>query len=254
MTFFHALLLGIVEGVTEFLPISSTGHLILVSHLLGILDSDVVKSFEIIIQLGAIFAVLILYFKKVLQAPRLWLTLFVGFLPTAVLGLVCYSFIKKYLLGNVAVVLWALLLGGVGLILFEFLKKEDGPVELDAVSFSDAVVIGFAQVVAFIPGVSRSAATIIAGRARGLSRRTAVEFSFLLSIPTMVAASALDILKHPVLVRANLGLLIFGFSVSCVVALLSIMTFLRFVKTHTLIPFGIYRIILAVTMFFVFFI
>lgn len=253
MDILHSIILGIVEGVTEFLPISSTGHLILAGKLLGLADSDFIKSFEIIIQLGAILAVVVLYWKKLWN----WETikkLFVAFLPTAVIGLALYKIVKTYLLGNTIVVLWALFLGGVGLIAFElWYKRKDlearppkGEMEASPPSYRQAVALGFFQAIAIIPGVSRSAATIVGGLWLGLSRSAIVEFSFLLAVPTMLAASGLDIVKNYQTFSADqFGVLAAGFIVSFAVALAAIKFLLAFIRRHDFIPFGVYRIVVA---------
>jgi undecaprenyl-diphosphatase len=254
MTIFDAIILGIVEGITEFLPISSTGHLILTNSLLGIAETDFVKTFEIAIQTGAIAAVLAMYWRKFLD----WKTftkVMTGFIPTAIIGLVLYQFVKTYLLGNTTVVVWALGIGGIALIAFEYFhrEKEDASATIDAISYKQAATLGLFQAIAIIPGVSRSAATIVGGLMLGLTRITIVEFSFLLAVPTLGAATALDLFKSAHTFTAeSLGLLAVGFVVSFIIALLSIRFLLSYVRTHTFIPFGIYRIIVAV-LFFVFF-
>lgn len=258
MDIIHALILGIVEGITEFLPISSTGHLILTSKLLGIEPTEFVKSFEIIIQLGAIGAIIALYWRKLLMSWEVMKRIMVGFVPTAVLGLFAYQFIKS-LLGNNEVVLWALGIGGLLLIFFEqYYQKRDKNLaiimiareeaqQVEAISYKQAFFIGVFQALAFIPGVSRAAATIIGGLALGLRRTVAVEFSFLLSVPTMLAASVLDIYKGGGQFSPDqlisLGI---GFITAFVVALLAVKFLLKFIKTHTFIPFGVYRIALAI--------
>lgn len=257
MNFIHALILGIVEGVTEFLPVSSTGHLILANRLLGLSSTDFIKSFEIIIQLGAIGAIVALYWRKLLVNWEVMKRLVVGFIPTAVLGVLFYKIIKE-LLGGDVVVLWALGIGGLLLILFEKLHHEpvmdsaDSPQggEVEQISYKQALLIGVFQAFAFIPGVSRSAATIIGGLALGLRRTVAVEFSFLLSVPTMLAATLLDIYKNPtVFAGGGFSLLAIGFVTAFIVALFAVKFLLKFVKTHDLIPFGVYRIIIAIVFF-----
>lgn len=254
MHLIHALILGAIEGITEFLPISSTAHLVLTSSLLHLETSDFLKSFEIIIQLGAIIAVGILYWKRLWK----WETikkLFVAFLPTVVIGLVFYKLVKTYLLESTHLILWTLLLGGVLLIVFEFFYKEKkGEVRLDQITYKQALLIGLFQALAIIPGVSRAAATIVGGLLVGLPRRVIVEFSFLLAVPTMFAASALDIYKnHSSLFQDKLGLLIVGFVTAFIVALFSIKFLLRFIRNHNFIPFGIYRIVIAILFWFLLF-
>jgi undecaprenyl-diphosphatase len=250
MDFIHALILGIVEGVTEFLPISSTGHLILTNRLLGLSSTDFVKSFEIIIQLGAIGAVVALYWRKLLINWEVMKRIAVGFIPTAVLGLIFYKTIKQ-LLGGDVVVLWALGIGGLLLILFEKLHTEsevEGSVE--QISYKQAFLIGVFQAFAFIPGVSRSAATIIGGLALGLRRTVAVEFSFLLSVPTMLAASLLDIYKNGSAFSSDqFSLLAVGFVTAFAVALFAVKFLLKFVRTHNFVSFGVYRMVLAILFF-----
>lgn len=247
MTPFHAFLLGIVEGITEFLPISSTGHLILTSALLRIPQTEFVKSFEIVIQLGAIAAVVVLYWRSLWNRATV-VTLMAGFLPTAIIGFTLYPFVKSALLGNTSVVLWALLIGGFVLIAFERIHHEPETVaSVPAITLRQAFLIGCAQAIAIIPGVSRSAATIVGGLLLGLSRKTIVEFSFLLAVPTMLAASALDLVKHGSSFSADqFGVLAIGFLTAFVVAGASIVFLLRYIQRHTFTPFGIYRIGIAV--------
>ena len=249
MDLISALILGIVEGISEFLPISSTGHLILASQLLSLSQTNFLKSFEIIIQLGAILSVVVLYWKSFLNI-NLLKRLFVAFLPTGIIGLALYNIIKTYLLGSQAVVLWALAVGGVRIIVFELMHKEH---ESDhesvplMVSYKHSFLIGLFQAIAIIPGTSRSAATIIGGLLLGLKRKTIVEFSFLLAVPTMLAATGLDLIKNASSFSTDqIGALSVGFVVSFVVALLSIKFLLRYVRNHSFIAFGVYRIALAV--------
>lgn len=246
MTILQAIILGIVEGASEFLPISSTGHLILTSSLLGIFQSEFVKTFEIAIQLGAILAVVFLYWKSFLNIPLLK-RLVVAFLPTALIGLVLYSFIKTHLIGNELVVLGALFVGGVALIAFEYLHGERvGARELTALTYRDAALIGTAQAAAIIPGISRSAATVLGGLSLGLSRVAIVEFSFLLAVPTMAGATALDLLKTGFAITTQEWVVLgVGFVTSFVVALAAIRWLLSYVRGHSFVAFGIYRIILS---------
>lgn len=254
MTFIDAIILGIIEGITEFLPISSTGHLILAGHLMGLdINSDFVKSFQIVIQMGAICAVLVLYWRSFLSVPVL-LRLLCGFLPTAIIGFTLYPFLKEYLLGNPMIVVTSLAIGGLLLILFELFypkANEDVEQKVTDVTYKQAFIIGLFQSVALIPGVSRSAATIVGGLILGLQRVTIVEFSFLLAVPTMTAATGYDILKNYEIFSADAALLLLvGFTTAFFVALLVITSLLKFIKKHTFIPFGIYRIILAAVFFF----
>jgi len=254
MTYLHTLILGIVEGVSEFLPISSTGHLILASYLLHLKQTDFQKSFEIAIQLGAILSVVVLYWRALLVNFEILKRVITAFIPTAILGFIFYKIIKKVLLGSNTVVLYSLLIGGIFLVLFELWhrEKESATEELSAISYSKSFMIGLCQAVAMIPGVSRSAATIIGGLILGIKRKTIVEFSFLLSVPTMVAATGLDLMKsggHFSLEEFHL--LLMGFISSYIVALLSIQWLIRFIKYHTFISFGIYRILISLLFWFV---
>ncbi len=245
MSLFDAAILGIVEGITEFLPISSTAHLMFASEALGLAQTMFVKSFEIVIQLGAILAVVVLYWRKFLEFDTM-ARVAVAFVPTAAIGLTLYPIIKNVLIGNIAVALVTLGVGGVVLIAFERWHGTRVQAEPRALTYKEAALVGLAQAVAVIPGVSRSAATIVGGLALGINRQTIVEFSFLLAAPTMAAATALDLYKNAgEFSQANWGVLLVGFAVSFVVALASIKWLLRFVKTHDFTGFGIYRIVAA---------
>lgn len=255
MSWLDALILGLVEGITEFLPISSTGHLILTSSLLGLPTTEFLKSFEIAIQLGAIGAVLFLYWRSFLDVSILT-KLLVGFIPTAVMGFALYSFVKTYLLGNPSLVVWTLLLGGIALIVFELFHKEqmhraDSEASLADITLWQSFCVGLFQSIAIIPGVSRSAATILGGMLVGIRRTTIVQFSFLLAVPTMAAATGLDMFKSASLFSfSQAGVLAIGFVAAFIVALLSMRFLLRFVRTRTFVPFGVYRIVVALLFFF----
>ena len=248
----HAVVLGIVEGITEFLPISSTAHLILASKALGLKDTEFLKSFEIIIQLGAILSVVVLYWNRFLNFEVLK-KLVVAVIPTGVIGLTVYKAIKSYLLGNVTVVLWTLLIGGIALIIFErFQQRDDRDVDFSEISYRKAFLIGLFQAIAVIPGVSRSAATIVGGSLLGVSKRTIVEFSFMLAVPTMLAASGLELLKNRSALDGNLTILAIGFVVSFITAILAIKSFLGYIKKRDFSAFGWYRIVLAIVFYLVF--
>lgn len=247
MTAIHAIILGIVEGLTEFLPISSTGHLILASNLLKIPESDFLKTFEISIQLGAVLAVLFLYWKTISKNPEVLKKLIVAFAPTAVIGLIFYKLVKR-LLGSPSVVLWSLLLGGILIIIFEKFHKEktEATISVSDITFKQAFFIGLFQSIALIPGVSRAAATIIGGLVFGLNRETTVKFSFLLALPTMFAATALDIFKsNAILANQDYFLLGLGGLVSFLSAVVSIKFLIRYISSHKFTTFGIYRVILS---------
>lgn len=245
MNFIQSIILGIIEGVTEFLPISSTGHLILASKILGLSQEDFLKTFELAIQVGAILAVVFLYWKKLLDL-KVIKKLTVAFIPTAFFGIILYKAFKGFM--NETTVLWALFLGGIFLIMFElFYKNKDKETDILELSYPKAFAVGAFQSVAMISGVSRAAATIIAGLFLGINRKAIVEFSFLLAVPTMIAATAYDFYKSASLFSVDqFGLIIVGTIVSFVVAILSIKFLLHFIKTNTFISFGIYRIILAI--------
>lgn len=254
MNLFHVLIFGIVEGITEFLPVSSTGHLMLTAHLLDFKQTEFIKSFEIAIQLGAILAVVLLYRKTLAKSVRIWKRILVAFLPTALIGLVMYKFIKKFLLGSNGIVLWSLFLGGILLVIFELFYKEkkNSSDTMESISYKQSFCIGLFQSIAVIPGVSRAAATIIGGLSLGLKRKVIVEFSFLLAVPTMLAATALDLAKSANSFNSGQFFLLgAGFCVSFLVAAAAIKFLLYFIKRHNFIMFGIYRIIVAVLFWFV---
>lgn len=247
MHLFDAVVLGIVEGLTEFLPISSTGHLILADELLKLPDGAFLKSFEIMIQLGAIAAAALMYWRSFFDMEMMK-KLIVGFIPTGIIGFLFYKTVKTYLLGNGSVVLAMLALGGFILIAFELWHEEkpNAVVRVADISYKQALSIGFFQSIAIIPGVSRSAATILGGLSLGISRAAIVEFSFLLAVPTMAAATGYDLLKnHASFSADDAGMLAVGFITAFAVALVVMRLFLRYVRTRTFIPFGIYRILAA---------
>ena len=258
MDIIHSIILGIVEGVSEFLPISSTGHLILANSVLHIAEGTFTKSFDIIIQLGAILAVVVLYWNKFWNI-ELIKKLIVAFIPTGIIGLAMYKIVKTYLLGNTTIVIWSLLLGGIALIVFEKWHMgrqssiQTDPIDdVSKISYKKAGLIGLFQSIAIIPGVSRSAATIVGGLAMGISRTTIVEFSFLLAVPTMIAASGLDLVKNASAFSVDqFGVLAVGFIVSFIVALGAIKFLLSYVRKHTFVSFGIYRIVIALLFWFV---
>lgn len=265
MDIFQSLILGVVEGATEFLPISSTGHLILASSLLGVMQSDFVKTFEIAVQLGAILAVVVLYWRAIFDI-ELVKKLVVAFLPTALIGLAFYQVVERYFIGNELVVLFTLMAGGVALIVFERWRREP-PVPLvlphanvitveapapapSSLTYRQALLVGLAQAVAIIPGVSRSGATVVGGLALGIPRPTIVEFSFLLAVPTMVAATALSLYSlDSAILPQQWGTLGIGFFAAFAVALCSIRWLLTYVRRHSFTAFGIYRIILSLAFF-----
>ncbi|MEZ7821015.1 MAG: undecaprenyl-diphosphate phosphatase [Patescibacteria group bacterium] len=226
MNFLQAIILGIVEGITEFLPISSTAHMMIVSEFLKLTQSDFVKSFEIIIQLGAILAVFVIYFKSIIKNGFDNIKkIIVAFIPTAIIGFVLYKIVKTFLMGNNLIIVISLLIGGVGLIVIEKLKtkensleikKEENVLDFSSISYKKSALIGIFQSIAMIPGISRSAATIIGGTLIGIERQVIVDFSFVLAIPTMAAATGYDVLKNYniILSSGNFAVLAVGFVVA----------------------------------------
>lgn len=247
MTYLEAIVLSIVEGITEFLPISSTGHLILFASLLNIEQTEFVKSFEIIVQLGAILAVIFLYLPTLLKNKTLWIKVLIAFLPSAVIGLIFYQFIKEMLLGNEVVTIITMFLGGVVLIFYDkYAKASESLKGISDLTYKDSFIIGIFQSFSIIPGVSRSASTIIGGLLKGYDKSFAVEFSFLLAIPTMFAATGLDLIKSSINFSPyEYQLLGIGILVSFLTALIAIKFFLKFVKEHSFAVFGFYRVVLA---------
>lgn len=259
MTILHGFILGLIEGLTEFLPISSTAHLVLAGEWLKIPSSEFLKTFEISIQLGAILAVVVLYWKKIWSSWNLIWKIGAAFIPTAVIGLIFYKIVKN-LLDNNYVVAGALLIGGLILIFFEkyYSEKNSGKElanqsahenRLENISYRQAVIIGVCQSLAIIPGVSRAAATIIGGLSLGVSRKNIVEFSFLLAIPTMIAATGLDLYKSRALLSVLSGhdLLVWliGFAVSFFTAIIGVRFFIKFIQKNNFTPFGWYRVALG---------
>ena len=248
MNIIDALVFAIVEGITEFLPISSTGHLILTSKLISLDQTEFLKTFEIFIQLGAILSVIVLYKDLLMKNRLVWRNILAGFLPTAIIGFVLFKIIKTFLLGNLYVTLIALFLGGVLLIFLEKLHKPKSSdiATIDKLSIKTSILIGLCQSVSVIPGVSRSAASILGAMFLGVKRETAVEYSFLLAIPTMLAASGLDLVKSEFDFSANeLTVLFVGFMGSFIVALLAVKYFIKYIRKHSFAVFGMYRIVLA---------
>lgn len=257
MDFLQAIILGVVEGVTEFLPVSSTGHLILATDLLGIKSTEFVKSFSVIIQSGAILAVLLLYWRELFTQKHLLSKVITAFIPTAIIGYILYHFIKEYLLDNTGVTLWALFLGGILLIGLEtyFKRSKIGKNETNdnlLISYKQSFIIGVFQAISVVPGTSRALATIFGGMIMGLSRKQAVEFSFLLAIPTMAAATGLDLLETSFKFNNQEWLMLaIGFITSFLVAYLVIKWFIKYVSHHSFIAFGVYRILIAIFLYFI---
>ncbi len=250
MTTPQAIILAIVEGLTEFLPVSSTGHMIIASSLMGIAEDPFTKTFTVSIQFGAILSVVVLYYKRFLQSIAFYQRLFLAFIPAAVLGFLLDDFIDM-LLSNVLVVAFTLLAGGVFLVFIDtWIKGGSGP-SAQHVTYPKAFKIGMFQCIAMIPGVSRSAATIIGGLFCKLDRKTAAEFSFFLAVPTMFAATIFKVYKFS---KEGLGvtddeinLLLIGNLVGFLVAIVAIRSFINFLTKHGFLFFGYYRIIAGVS-------
>ncbi len=248
MTTPEAIILGIVEGLTEFLPVSSTGHMIIVSSLMGIASDDFVKLFTIAIQLGTILSVVVLYFKRFFRTVSFYLKLLVAFIPAAIFGLLLSDKIDELLESPLTVAI-SLVLGGIVLLFVDNIFKDRTENDADKIKYPSALVVGLFQCIAMIPGVSRSAATIIGGMQQKLTRKAAAEFSFFLAVPTMFAATAkklLDFYKDGHTVSGEeLKLLAIGNAVGFVVAIIAIKSFITFVTRNGFKAFGIYRIIVG---------
>jgi undecaprenyl-diphosphatase len=247
MTYLQAFIIAVIEGLTEFLPVSSTGHMILADSLMKIQDPEFAKTFEIVIQLGAILAVLFMYIKRFFVGINIYTRLMVAFLPTGVIGLLAYKTIKHYLFNPVTVSI-SLILGGIVLILLDSwsANKKSEYKQVEDISYAGALKIGLIQCLSMIPGVSRAAATIFGGVFSGFDRRQAAEFSFLLAIPTMFAASGYDLLKEKDNIHMeDIKLLLFGAAVAFVVAVFAVKGFIAFLNRYGFKHFGWYRIVLG---------
>ncbi|HET8885005.1 MAG TPA: undecaprenyl-diphosphate phosphatase [Salinimicrobium sp.] len=255
MNYFEAVVLALVEGLTEFLPVSSTGHMIVVSSIFGIADEAFTKLFTIVIQLGTILSVIALYWRRFFQSVDFYMKLFVAFLPAVVFGLLLNDVIDR-LLGSPLVVAISLIIGGFILLkVDEWFKSSSG----EEISYLTALKIGFFQCLAMVPGVSRSGASIVGGMSQNLSRTTAAEFSFFLAVPTMLGATLKKLYDYYqdgyVLSQEEINLLIIGNVVGFLVALLAIKTFIDYLSKHGFKIFGYYRILIgAVILLYHFFI
>lgn len=245
MNWLDAFIIAVVEGLTEFLPISSTGHMIITTSLLGVTPDEFTKAFMINIQFGAILSVVVMYFRRFFKSLRFYRDLIIAFIPAAILGFLFGDAIDS-LLENVVVVCYALIGGGIILLFIDKLTAKIA--KNDEVNPLKAFVIGCFQTLALVPGVSRSAATIIGGMTRGLSRKAAAEFSFFLAVPTMFAASAYKLYKTAdvVFVSGNIPILLFGNFIAFITALLAIKGFIAFLNKFGFQLFGWYRIALGV--------
>lgn len=250
MNFIHAIILAIIEGLTEFLPVSSTGHMIIGSTAMGIASDPFVKVFTVAIQFGAILSVVVLYWRRFFQNFNFYVRLFVAFLPAAVFGLLLKKHIDA-LLENIVVVAVALIAGGFVFLFLDnyFAKRSERDTSVDDITLPKALRIGLFQVISMIPGVSRSAATIIGGLTQGLSPKTAAEFSFFLAVPTMFAATAKSLWDYVddggSFTQHELSLLAVGNVVGFVVAMIAIKAFIGYLTKHGFKVFGYYRIVVG---------
>ena len=249
MNIIQSIFLAVIEGLTEFLPISSTGHMIIGSSLLGIAENEFVKNYTVIIQFGAILSVVVLYWKRFFKSIDFYIKLFVAFIPAAIIGLLASDYIDM-LLENVIVVAITLLLGGIILLFVDkiFAKNESNPDT--GPNIKSSFIIGVFQVIAMIPGVSRSAATIIGGLTQKLTRKAAAEFSFFLAVPTMFAATSYKLLKiyqsDNGFTSHDIQILAIGNLVAFVVAMFAIKFFISFLTKHGVKVFGYYRIAVGI--------
>lgn len=246
MNVFQAVVIALVEGLTEFLPVSSTGHMVIVQALLGLEPTDFTKAYMVNIQFGAILSVVVLYWRRFFRSLGFYWKLLAAFIPAAILGLL-FGHAIDLLLENVAVVAWALLLGGIVLLFVDSWFKPKGQ---EDVNYPRAFGIGLFQCLALVPGVSRSAATIIGGMSFGLTRKHAAEFSFFLAVPTMAAASGYKLLQswkvdHALFTADHIGLLLLGNVVAFGTALLAIRSFVGYLMQHGFRAFGWYRIVVG---------
>jgi undecaprenyl-diphosphatase len=249
MSVIEAIILAIIEGITEFLPISSTGHIIIGSSLMGIADDPFTKMFTVSIQFGAILSVVVLYWKRFFQSFDFYFKLFVAFLPAVVFGFLLKDYVDM-LLERVDVVGYMLLLGGIFFLFMDKIFQTEKLTE-DKITYAKAAKIGFFQIIAMIPGVSRSAATIIGGLSQKLNKKTAAEFSFFLAVPTMFAATVYSVYgfykEGGSFESEHISALVIGNIVAFIVAMIAIKSFISFLTRHGFALFGYYRIVLGIT-------
>ncbi|MBS3993887.1 MAG: undecaprenyl-diphosphate phosphatase [Bacteroidetes bacterium] len=250
MSYLQAIIIAIIEGITEFLPISSTGHMIIASSFMKIAQDDFTKLFIIVIQLGAIFSVIVLYWKRFFQSVNFYLKLLVAFLPAAFLGLLFNNLINS-LLENPVTVAVSLVFGGLILLKVDaWFPDSEETITNTNVTYSTALKIGFFQTIAMIPGVSRSGATIVGGMTQKLCRRAAAEFSFFLAIPTMLGATCLKLYEYFnngfVLTTQQYYILILGNVIAFIVAMIAIKSFIEYLTKHGFKLFGYYRVLVGI--------
>lgn len=244
MNILEIIIMGLVEGATEFLPVSSTGHMILAAYLMELQNTDFLKTFEVVIQLGAILAIVLIYARRFLTSKIIYPKLIVAFLPTGIIGLLAYKTIKAYLF-NPVVVAVSLIVGGIVLVILDrrVEEKQSRLEDVEDVSYKNAFMIGFIQCFSMIPGVSRAAATIIGGVYNGFNKQQAAEFSFLLAVPTMFAASGYDLLKSQMVFSVEtISMLLLGLVVAFLSAWVAVKIFLHVINRFGFKHFGYYRI------------
>jgi len=251
---FQAIIIGVIEGFTEFLPISSTGHMIVASKFLGLSQTEAIKAYEVIIQFAAILAVMIEYRDRLtLKELDLWSKVFIAFLPLAIIGFIFKDQIKAMFDPTLVAIMF--IVGGVAFLIIEYFYKEEKTrvKSLDDLSFKDAFIIGLFQLLSFIPGTSRAGSTIAGSMLIGVNRKTSAEFSFLLAIPVMGAVSLYDLLKHyKELINGDLVAYGVGFVTAFIVAWITIKLFLAFISRFSFVPFGIYRILFGAFLLYIF--
>ena len=252
MTYIHIFILSFVEGLTEFLPVSSTGHLILTHHFLGLESSEFSRAFDIIIQFGAIAAVIVIYKERFKFDLEFYKKLLIGFLPAAIIGFLGKKIISE-LMESTLVVAWALIVGGIIMILTDWIFSRRKCEENQPINYKNSFLIGLSQCLALVPGVSRSAATIVSGQMLGLSKKDAAEFSFFLAVPTLTAATLYKLWKIKDMIHAeHLTQLAIGTLLSFIFAIIAIRFFLSIIKNYGFKWFGVYRIILGAIVLFTF--
>lgn len=255
MSIIQSIVLAIIEGLTEFLPVSSTGHMILASAIMKINNDEFVKTYEIAIQIGAIMAIVILYRERFLQGTEIYLKLTAAFIPTAVIGFFAYDYVKLIFF-NPVIVSISLIMGGIILIIIDkrVTGKESRTNSLEKISYKNAFFIGVIQCLSIIPGTSRAAVTIIGGVFNGLDKKQATEFSFLLAVPVMFAATGYEILKTPIeFSRFEILLLLIGLVLAFISAFVAVRIFLKIVENYGFIHFGYYRIFIGLVCLFLIF-
>jgi len=253
MNYLQAIILGVVEGITEFLPISSTYHLIIASSILGLNQTDFVKLFEVFIQSGAILSVLLLYIKDVVKDKRLFILVGASFIPTAIVGLLLHKVIKNVFFETPLLMATVFIIAGIIFIVIEWLIKKEKiklKLEIGDLTLKSAILIGLFQALAVVPGVSRAGAVIVTMMVMRYRRDDSAKYSFLLSIPTIFAASALDAFQMRGVMFANMnsfGLLLVGFVTAFISSYFVVKWFIRYLQTNTLTIFGIYRLVVGGT-------